>query len=317
VALYSVDTLHSNEYDQRERGDLWRDQVSSIHCPMSFSLADSYQGTLEHQHSDTYQLIRWWGEAEALSRTAADIRRHPHGAYELLIPVRGEVILEQDGRAAPITPAVMALTSLDTVTDLRHGDGFSAVAFVIPRDRLDQRLPALPHAGTTLDATSGLGRIVADVVSSLRRERHQVTGSQFDAIADRIVDLVALAYNADTASPSVAVQEGLVTAIRRFVRANAHDPNLSGAVVATRLGWSLRHVQAQLQRIGTTPSDLIRDERLSLARLRLQDRGWRHQSVTQVAFSSGFGDLSTFSNAYRRSFGERPSDTRSAATENE
>lgn len=315
MTLYSVDTLRSNEHDQRERGDWWRDQVSSIHCPMAFSLADSYQGTLEHQHSDTYQLIRWWGEAEVLTRTAADIRRHPHGAYELLLPVRGEVILEQDRREATITPAVMALTSLDTATDLRHGDDFSSVAFVIPRDRIEARVPTLPHAGTVLDATSGLGRIVVDVVSSLRRERYELTGSQFDAIADRIVDLVALAYNADTAAPSVDVQEALVTAIRRFVRENAHDPNLTGAVVATRLGWSLRHVQAQLQRSGTTPSDLIREERLALARLRLQDRGWSHQSVTQVAYSSGFGDLSTFSNAYRRAFGERPSDTRSAASE--
>ena len=64
-------------------------------------------------------------------------------------------------------------------------------------------------------------------------------------------------------------------------------------------------------------SDLIREERLALARLRLQDRGWSHQSVTQVAYSSGFGDLSTFSNAYRRAFGERPSDTRSAASAND
>ncbi|EME19164.1 AraC family transcriptional regulator [Rhodococcus triatomae] len=313
--MYSVDVWRSEDYDHLDRGDWWRAQVSAIHCPMSFSLSDNYQGTLEHQYSDTYQLVRWSGAAEVITRSASDVRRHPHGAYELLIPVKGELMLEQDRRAAMVTPTVMALTTLDTATDLRHGDGFSSVAFVIPRDRLDARVPALPRAGTVLDATSGLGRIVVDVVGSLRRERYELNGSQFDAIADRIVDLVALAYNADTATPSVAVQEGLVTAIRRFVRENAHDPNLTGAVIAMRLGWSLRHVQAQLQRTGTTPSELIREERLALARLRLQDRGWSHQSVTQVAYSSGFGDLSTFSNAYRRAFGERPSDTRSAASD--
>nr|WP_281365667.1 helix-turn-helix transcriptional regulator [Nocardioides panzhihuensis] len=88
---------------------------------------------------------------------------------------------------------------------------------------------------------------------------------------------------------------------------------MTGAVVAARLGWSLRNIQTQLQRVDTTPSDLIREERLALARLRLQDPAWFRQSVTQVAYASGFGDLSTFSNAYRRHFGERPSDTRSAA----
>jgi AraC-like DNA-binding protein len=151
------------------------------------------------------------------------------------------------------------------------------------------------------------------MLSGIQEEGKDLTGGQFDAIADRIVDVLALAFNADTATTSVSVQDELVTAIRRFVRENAHDPSLTGAVVAARLGWSLRHIQTQLQRAGTTPSDLIRDERLALARLRLQDPAWHHQSVTQVAFASGFGDLSTFSNAYRRIYGERPSDTRNSA----
>ncbi|NMN93971.1 helix-turn-helix transcriptional regulator [Antrihabitans stalactiti] len=313
VSLYTVETLHSDQHRRHERGDWWRDQVSSIHCPMTFDLANNYRGKLEHQRSDTYQLVRWWGDSEVISRGNSDIRRHPHDAYELLVPVRGELALRQGDRESTLTPTVMALTSLDSALDLSHGDGFSSVAFVMPRARVDARMPVLPPLGTILDASSGLGCIVVDLVMSLRRQRHELTGAQFDIIADRVVDLLALAYNADTASRSVAVQEGLVSAIRRVVRENAHDPDLTGAGVAKRLGWSLRHVQAQLQRAGTTPSELIREERLALARLRLQDRGWSHQSVTQVAYSSGFQDLSTFSNTYRRAFGERPSDTRSAA----
>jgi AraC-like DNA-binding protein len=69
--------------------------------------------------------------------------------------------------------------------------------------------------------------------------------------------------------------------------------------VAASLGWSLWHVQTQLQLVGTTPSELIREERLALARLRLQDPCWRNQSVTQISISSGFGDLSTFSRYHR------------------
>lgn len=129
---------------------------------------------------------------------------------------------------------------------------------------------------------------------------------------DRIVDLIAIAYN-DVSAPLDGVSgDALVDSIRRYVRSNAHDPALTGTGIAAGLGWSLRHIQNQLQRVGTTPSDLIREERLALARLRLQDPGWRAQSITQIAFSSGFGDLSTFSNAYHRSFGERPSDTRTS-----
>jgi AraC-like DNA-binding protein len=223
------------------------------------------------------------------------------------------MLLRQDDISAEIGPGTMILTSLDSTLDLRHGDNFSSIAFVIPRGRLDSRTAVPLRAGTVLDGNRGLGRIILDQIRGLRRERAAITGHEFDVVADRIVDLLAIACNGARAIGSAPVREGLADSVRAFIRENAHDPELTGTVVAARLGWSLRHVQTQLQRAGTTASELIRQERLALARLRLQDPGWRHQSITQVAYSSGFADLSTFSNSYRHRFGERPSQTRAAA----
>lgn len=307
---YALERWRSEDRDRHERGDWWRDQVSTIHRPMSFEVPNDYRGVLEQQRSDTYQLIRWWGDAETLSRNLRQIRTTPHDAYELLVPVTGVLTLRQDDEVSQVAPTHLAVASLDQPLDLRHDDAFSSIAFIIPRERLDTRLSRPGQQGVLLDVTSGLGRVVVDVIASVRAQGKALTGSQFDAICDRVVDLLALAYNAGATGISTDVGDSLVATIRRFVRENAHDPSLTGAVVAARLGWSLRNIQAQLQRVATTPSDLIREERLSLARLRLQDPAWTQQTITQVAFSSGFSDLSTFSNAYRREFGERPSDTR-------
>jgi AraC-like DNA-binding protein len=310
LLMYTVETLRTGAASTRERGDWWRDRVSAIHCPMSFSLDRDYRGKIEHQRSDAYQLVRWWGDGETVTRRKSQIRRHPHGSYELVLPLHGPMLLRQDDISAEVHPGTMVLTSLDSTLDLRHGDSFSSIAFVIPRARLDSRTAAPLRPGTVLDGSRGLGRIVIDQIRSLRRERAAVTGCDFDVVADRIVDLLAIACNGVRAVGPAPVHDGLAESIRMFIRVNAHDPELTGTVVAARLGWSLRHVQAQLQRSGTTASDLIRQERLALARLRLQDPGWRHQSITQIAYSSGFADLSTFSNSYRLRFGERPSQTR-------
>jgi transcriptional regulator GlxA family with amidase domain len=98
--------------------------------------------------------------------------------------------------------------------------------------------------------------------------------------------------------------------VKVAVTVDDHDVSLTGAAVAVQLGWSLRQIQARLQRIGSTPSMLIREERLELARLRLQHPRWEHRTVANIARSSGFSNASTFSNAYRERFGERPTDTR-------
>lgn len=155
-----------------------------------------------------------------------------------------------------------------------------------------------------------MGRIVADLLGSLRGQARTIGGLDFDAAADRAVDLLCLAYGGALLPPVYETQDDLVATIRCFVRANAHDVSLTGAAVAAHLGWSLRQIQARLQRIGTTPSMLIREERLELARLRLQHHGWDHRTVANIARSSGFSNASTFSNAYRERFGERPTDTR-------
>ncbi len=67
---------------------------------------------------------------------------------------------------------------------------------------------------------------------------------------DRIVDLIAIAYN-DLSAPLDSVpSDALVDSIRRYVRSNAHDQALTGTGIAAGLGWSVRHIQNQLQRVG-------------------------------------------------------------------
>jgi AraC-like DNA-binding protein len=206
--------------------------------------------------------------------------------------------------------SVSMVPGADAPMDMWHSDNFSCLALVIPRARVDARIGGLLTRTVGLNAEHGMGRIVVDLLGSLRSQARTIDGLGFDAAADRAVDLLCLAYGGALLPPVYETQDDLVATIRCFVRANAHDLSLTGAAVAAELGWSLRQIQARLQRIGTTPSRLIREERLELARLRLQHPGWAHRTIANIARWSGFSNASTFSNAYRERFGERPTDTR-------
>jgi AraC-like DNA-binding protein len=226
------------------------------------------------------------------------------------VPVTGSMMIRQADTALNLEPGGLALATLDAPMDMWHSDNFSCLALVIPRARMDARIDGRLTRTVGLNAEHGMGRIVVDLLGSLRRQAHMIDGLGFDAAADRAVDLLCLAYGGALLPPVYETQDNLDATIRRFVRANADDLSLTGAAVAAELGWSLRQIQARLQRTGTTPSMLIREERLELARLRLQHPGWDHRTVANIARSSGFSNPSTFSNAYRERFGERPTDTR-------
>ena len=307
--MYALDSHRCRDIATADRAEWWSELVSTIHSRMAFRMREDYRGRIEHQHTEAYQLVRWWGDEEFIKRSGTDVRRHPHGAYELLVPVAGSMMIRQADTTLSLKPGAVALATLDAPMDMWHSDNCSCLALVIPTARLDARIGRLTRT-VGLNADHGMGRIVVDLLRSLRSQAHTITGLDFDATVDRAVDLLCLAYTGALLPPVYETQDDLVATIRCFVRANAHDAALTGAAVAAELGWSLRQIQARLQRSGTTPSALIREERLELARLRLQNAGWGHRTVANIARSSGFSNPSTFSNAYRQRFGERPIDTR-------
>jgi AraC-like DNA-binding protein len=309
-AVYALDAYRCSDVATTDRAEWWSELVCSIHSRMAFRMRDDFRGRIEHQHTEAYQLVRWWGDEEFIKRSGTDVRQHPHGAYELLVPVMGSMMIRQADTALRLEPGNIAVATLDAPMDMWHSDNFSCLALVIPRARVDARIGGQLTRTVGLNAEHGMGRIVVDLLGSLRSQVHTIDGLDFDAVADRAVDLLCLAYGGALLPPAYQSQDDLVATIRRFVRTNAHDVSLTGAAVAAQLGWSLRQIQARLQRIGTTPSTLIREERLELARLRLQHPGWDHRTVANIARSSGFSNASTFSNAYRERFGEKPTGTR-------
>ncbi|WP_243659151.1 helix-turn-helix transcriptional regulator [Tamaricihabitans halophyticus] len=127
---------------------------------------------------------------------------------------------------------------------------------------------------------------------------------------ERMIDLLCLLAVGDS-SPNVNRHLADVEhMVREHVRHHVADPSLSGHTIARDLGWSLRQIQLALQHAGTTPSELIKDERLKLARYRLESPTYQHMSITEIGYGLGFCSPSAFSTAFKQHFGVRPSSIR-------
>jgi AraC-like DNA-binding protein len=138
-----------------------------------------------------------------------------------------------------------------------------------------------------------------------RARRHTVSSAGQERPSGWLVDLSVLASAAPDADARDHHAE-VESAIRGYVRAHVRDPRLDGADIAAALGWSLRLVQLVLQRGGTTPTELIRLERLSLARALLEDPRQRHRTIAAIAAECGFGSAAAFTKAFLAGFGMSP-----------
>jgi len=97
---------------------------------------------------------------------------------------------------------------------------------------------------------------------------------------------------------------------RALIATSEHyrDPDFTTQAMAERIGISLRRLQKTFRAVEETPRNRLQRFRVETARQMLVNRHTQDPalSVTQVAFSCGFGDLSTFYRQYRKSYRRTP-----------
>ncbi|MFN3987708.1 MAG: helix-turn-helix transcriptional regulator [Rhodocyclaceae bacterium] len=138
------------------------------------------------------------------------------------------------------------------------------------------------------------------------------------ALAERhIQDLLYLALGANRDTAHAAQSGGLRAArmqtIMQDIETHLLDPALCVSWIIGRHRISERYLRALFATQATTFTDYVTNRRLLHAFRHLTDPGQWHRPVSDIAYASGFGDLSWFNRSFRRRFGMTPSEAREQA----
>ncbi|MEV6134824.1 helix-turn-helix domain-containing protein [Nocardia sp. NPDC051990] len=301
----------TNVVDPHERTEYWADLISTYHCRLGYRFPSrtDFRGNTQLRRTDTYQLVGWTSDAVTYLRNPSHIRADPDDDYRLIVPFSGQVSFHTDDGYGIITPGTMCLAVVDRPYEMSMSDGTRGMIITIPRKEIKHRLNRVVPPNQPLDLTTGLGRVTDGILGGLRTESAALTDLQFDSVSERLVDLLCMQILGEPASSPTQLAHVEATA-RRFIHDHAGDPGLTGTRVAIALGWSLRQIQLAFSNAGTTPSEVIREERLRLARDRLRSPAYQHRSITDIAADLGFGSISSFSKAFRRRFDTTPGQLR-------
>nr|WP_269327253.1 AraC family transcriptional regulator [Kineosporia mesophila] len=274
-----------------------------------------WAGRLDWQRSSRYGIALCGGVREEFTRGRRDIRSAPRGTFEMLMPIAGAARVEQGPASGEIGPGSLALCEIDRPVGLAHGLDFTSIAVIVPAEEIERRSPAAVRRPPALDGLSGVGRLIRQMITTLHQERRQLAEASFDFAADQLLDLVLFAADGAGDAAPLDQRARVEAEIRLYIRRHAAEPDLNIVVVARALGWSARYLQDVLNAAGTTARDLIRSERLLLARSRLTSAGWAECSIAQVAHSCGFTSQASFATVYRREFGRSPREARRSAAQ--
>ena len=262
--------------------------------------------------------VRCQGTPHSVSRTGRDIAAQASDCYFIFqqIGERGTIFQPGDSvDAVPVRSGDLVLGDADTVFTTPQLDRYDHVFWMLPKPLLD---PVLPGAAAKLARTihvsgsHGFGALLSTYLETLRAEANHPDVAANRGLTAHLSQLVAMTLGA--VAPDDPQRAALAEARRRHARVliegDYRDPALSAEKVARRLGISIRSLHSAFEPSGTSFAEALTLRRLQAARILLANPAARHQSVAAIAFACGFNDVSTFHRAFRRVYGNTPSDLR-------
>jgi AraC-like DNA-binding protein len=234
----------------------------------------------------------------------------------LSVPVRGTTLVSQLGRDSTVADgdATLMLNAEPGTVDIPAGARFLSLR--IPFTALAPTIARFdPRRLSIIRGNSEAMRLLSRYVEMVERDFPLATPELRRVVVGHVHDLVALAVGATREAADIAAGRGVraarLNAVKADIAENLEDERLSVAALAARHGISPRYVQRLFEGEGTTFTAYVLAGRLHRAHRMLADPRFVARSITSIAFDAGFGDLSYFDRAFRRRYGESPSDVRS------
>ncbi|MFH8986305.1 AraC-like ligand-binding domain-containing protein [Streptomyces varsoviensis] len=318
-------TLRTAGLSAAERFDYWRSVICDAFVPLRADPgAGPFQGELHGVRLGELQVTEIAATAHAVHRTPRAIAASTEDYFKLGLQLRGDCVLTQDGREAPLAPGDFAVYDTTRPYTLAFDDSYRQLVLMLPRPLL--RIPPRDVARLTavrVSGRQGMGALVSALLLRLagHLEEYERTGGV--RLADNIVDLLATLVadqlgdhqpgGARAGSDPASGRRALLARITTFIEQHLGEPDLGPDAIAAAHFVSTRYLHKLFRAQGTTVSSWVRARRLEHCRRDLRDPLQAHRPVGAIASRWGFADAAHFSRSFRAAYGASPREFRLAA----
>ena len=308
--------LRTTEVGPADRAEYWRTAASKSFVDLNFSVPEpnKFRGEIISESIGEVTVSRVTAGAHTAERTERHIARaHDDGYYKLSMPVRGYVLISQDGREAPLLPGDLAIYDTSRPYRVSFDDTCRMLVLMFPhRDlRLSQRAMG-DLTARRVSGRQGIGGLIAPLLVNLVSQIENLGDFTVPRLADNLVDLLTTLYAeqlGEAARPTDAMQV-LLQKIRSFIEANLDDADLTPDAIAAACYISTGYLHKLFRASGTSVGRFIRDRRLEQCRRDLLDPGQGGTAVSTIGAHWGFLDAAHFSRTFKATYGVSPSEYR-------
>lgn len=243
--------------------------------------------------------------------TRAAARRNQSEFVRVVIPRAGEVLLEQGDRRVALEPGRFAIYDAMHPVSIGARKDYSSTMLSLPRALVAQSILNLRDlTAVSLDQSVATSRVFLSLVFELEQVGAELGASGLDSYMSTLASTLAVALG--TVSNTVDDNSALLKHLMVKMDARIRDPELRLEDIAMAEGISTRGIRRAFQQAGATPWGWVIEKRLQGVAHDLRVTGFATRSVTDIAFSWGFNNISHFGRAFRKRFGVSPTEWRHA-----
>jgi AraC family transcriptional regulator, positive regulator of tynA and feaB len=252
--------------------------------------------------------------AHEIVRDRRDIARDHGGAFLLSLQLGGTARLRQGDREVVVQPGQMGLVDGARPFVVSLSGPVRRMVAVLPRDLVSRYAPFLIRArnAVPIAETEPCADLLREYILRLSNPAFDVSETVAEVLSENLCSLlgVVAANQSGLNSPPPSERRLRLEALLAFMRRHSTDPELTPQQAATHLRISVRSVHKLMQETGRSFCAWLLDERINQCIRAIRDPQQRHKRISEIAWSSGFSDVSYFNGVFKTRVGITPSEMR-------
>lgn len=297
--------------------DQWADDLHSI-CgnfnPHTVERGDSVTGAARRIDVCGMEFAHVSNDLDRVHRDWDDIRRDAVEHLFLIVQLEGQCGVDHSGQQNTLDVGDCILVDSTKPTTFHFGGHFSNhLSMHLPRQLMYSDSRTEFDVARKLEAFDPMAIMLRALIAKIMSTPEIDTSSA--SLRQLIFNATRQAFvsQAFSTPPFQSLHDSATKRMQMIdilIDRHLTDSDLSAKWLATRIGVSIRTLQQDFQGVGVTCTTIIRDKRLRYAREKIErlkeQRGG--QTIAEVAYSSGFNDISYFNRSFKELFDCAPTD---------
>jgi len=291
--------------------DAWRDAVCTmIHrVQVKARTTTRFHARLAgHRHAAAISCASFCSEPHEVISGGEQAGTAGSAGYLVSWQLEGEARVEQKGLHVVQRPGEVAIVDARLPLQVAFPGNVKRLVAKMPADVLEQRIPRLSRSRAIAFRPQGpLSSLLFAHLNELAGFSIALRSGEAQLMAENICNLLRMTVG-DSQPVSLETKALRRDAIQEMLLRHAGDPDFSLESLANGLNMSKRSVQKAFQEMETHFTERLTDERIRRAKRLLLDMP--HAQISDLAYRSGFTDVSNFNHQFKRREKMSPSEWR-------